>query len=136
MRATKTPPTIPTAKFHQYPCAAETIDGVYSPTIAIELNPLLSEVVTDVAEALAVLVFSAARAATASWPVRVMPSETIVVSDGMEKTVSSMDVGVVVLEEAATKNSSMDSDDSAVATLYRLAKFVQYSVATYLKMAQ
>lgn len=52
------------------------------------------------------------------------------------KTVSSMDVGVVVLEEAATKDSSMDSDDSAVATLYRLAKFVQYSVATYLKMAQ
>lgn len=136
MRATKTPPTIPKEKFHRYPCAAETINEAYSPTIAIELKPLLSEVVIVVAAALAVLVFSAARAATASWPVRVTPSETIVVSDGKEKTVSSADVGVVALEEAETKDSSMDSDDSAEATLYWLAKFVRYNVATYLKMAR
>lgn len=111
------------------------MNRIYLPTIAIELNPLLSEVVIVVAEALAVLVFSAARAATASWPVRVTPSETIVVSDGMKETVSSADVEVLALEEAAAEDLSMDSDATAEVTLHASAKFDAYNTATYSKMA-
>lgn len=133
MKAAKTPPTIPITKFHQYPCRNH--ERIYLPTIAIELNPLLSEVVIDVAKALAVLVFLAARAATASWPVRVTPSETIVVSDGMKETVSSADVEIVALEEAAAKDLFVNSDGTAEAALHASAKFVAYNIATYSQMA-